>query len=241
MRKFGLIGYPLTHSFSPGYFAQKFAALDIRDATYELYPLPTIEQFPILMQADVIGVNVTIPYKEQVIPYLDQLSTEAEAIGAVNVIHYYQGLLTGYNSDAYGFQAALEPLWARRKKPKSALVLGTGGAAKAVCYVLRKLDIDYQLVSRTHGDLTYEELHVDTIQDHHLIINTTPLGMAPHVDASPPIPYEGLTGDHFCFDLVYNPSETLFLTKAATYGATIKNGYQMLELQADRAWEIWNQ
>lgn len=238
MKKYGLIGYPLSHSFSPGYFAKRFKEEGISDCRYDLYPLQEISQFKDLGMMS--GINVTIPYKEEVIIYLDELSIEAETIGAVNTIKYINGKKIGYNTDAYGFAHTLSPLWAGRKQPDQALVLGTGGAAKAVWYVLDQMGITFKKVSRTKGDITYDKVDKNVIEDHHLIINTTPLGMSPNTDACPNLPYEGITEDHYLYDLVYNPEKTLFLSKGESNGAMIKNGYQMLELQADRSWEIWN-
>jgi len=238
MKQFGLIGYPLSHSFSPGYFAKKFEQLVITDASYDLYPLESIEEFKTI--EGVLGLNVTIPYKEQVIDYLDGLSHEAESIKAVNTIRYVDGKKIGYNTDAYGFEHALTPLWADAKCPTDALVLGTGGAAKAVWYVLEKLGISYQKVSRTIGDLLYKDLDKEVVQAHTLIVNTTPLGMSPNIDSCPDLPYDAISSNHILFDLVYNPEKTLFLQRGEAQGAVIKNGLHMLELQADRSWEIWN-
>jgi len=201
--------------------------------------LEKIEDFEALKADNMTGINVTIPYKEQVIPYLDELSPAAQKIGAVNVIHFQQGKLLGYNSDAYGFEQSVTQMW-RDKQPQKALVLGTGGAAKAVWYVLNKLGIEYLKVSRSKGDVTYSNLTDDIMKTHHLIINTTPLGMSPNIDACPTLPYDQLTDKHMLYDLVYNPELTLFLRKGKEHGATVKNGYDMLELQADRSWEIWN-
>ena len=238
MKKYGLIGYPLSHSFSPGYFAQKFKDEGITDRKYDLYPLQEISEFKNLGLMS--GINVTIPYKEQVMVYLDELSIEAETIGAVNTIKYVNGKKIGYNTDAYGFMHSLSPLWIDRDQPQKALVLGTGGAAKAVWYVLDQLGISFKKVSRTKGDITYKELDKRLIEDHQLIINTTPVGMSPNVDSCPDLPYEGISSDHYLYDLVYNPQKTLFLSKGQANGAVIKNGHEMLELQADRSWEIWN-
>jgi len=185
------------------------------------------------------GLNVTIPYKELVIPFLTGLSQEAQEIGAVNTISIDGAERIGHNTDVYGFEHALVPLWDGREKPKSALVLGTGGAAKAVWYVLEKLNISYLKVSRSRGDLLYEDVDQDVISKHQLIINTTPLGMSPHIDQCPAIPYEALTADHILFDLIYNPEVPLFLKQGEARGATIKNGLEMLELQAEKSWSIW--
>ena len=237
-RKFGLIGYPITHSFSPGYFSHKFESEGILDADYSLYPLSRIEEF--LALKGMTGVNVTIPYKEQVIPYLDNLSKDARAIGAVNTIKYTRtGETCGYNTDCYGFQHSLLGI-NKDKPPRNALVLGTGGAAKAVWYVLNQLEVPFSTVSRSKGDLQYSDLTPTIIADHQLIVNTTPLGMAPKIDACPEIPYEALSSEHILYDLIYNPEKTLFLIKGEASGATIKNGLEMLQLQAEKAWEIWN-
>lgn len=236
MRKFGLIGYPLGHSFSAKYFAEKFRAEGISDCRYDNYPIDNVSKFP----AEIDGFNVTIPYKELIITHLDTLSEEAAQIGAVNCVCNRGGILTGYNTDAYGFETALLELIAT-SRPK-ALVLGTGGAAKAVCYVLRKLGIPYIIVSRTatDGRITYDDLSPETIAANRLIINTTPLGTYPKTEAKPDIPYSAIGPRHMLFDLVYNPSETAFLREGRLRGASIKNGYRMLVMQAEKAWEIWN-
>ncbi len=236
--KLGLIGYPLSHSFSPGYFADKFCTLGLTDADYQAYPIERIEMVRELLDGDMTGLNVTIPYKEQVIPYLDELSDEAEQIGAVNTITIVGGHTTGYNTDVDGFENSLKPCFGD-VLPERALILGTGGASKAVKYVLNRLGISYQMVSRTKGDLTYDEITPEVIAEHHLIVNTTPLGMYPKVDTCPHLPYDYLTPDHILYDLVYNPEKTLFLTRGQEKGSTVKNGHDMLILQAERAWEIW--
>lgn len=236
-KQYGLIGYPLSHSFSPGYFAKKFERLGLSDHRYDLYPLEDISQFTDI--SDVAGLNVTIPYKEQVIPYLDELSDDAKAIGAVNTIKFDGDRRVGYNSDVYGFEQSLIKLWSSAAPPSRGLILGTGGAAKAVRFVLERLDIAYQQVSRSAGDFTYDDLPEEVISTHHLIINTTPLGMSPKVDECPAISYGALTSDHILYDLVYNPAKTLFLRRGEEQGATIKNGLEMLELQAEKSWSIW--
>lgn len=242
---FGLIGKKLGHSFSAEFFNKKFRDEKI-DETYRLFEIPSIEDFPKLLaeNPDLKGLNVTIPYKRDVISFLSGLSVEAKAIGAVNVIKISRGkegiTLTGYNSDSIGFEESLKPLL--NKSIDKALVLGTGGASKAVCYVLRKLGIEPTYVSRTpkEGQLTYKDLNKSIIDSHLLIVNTTPLGMMPEIDTCPPIPYNLLTTRHICYDLVYNPLETLFLKKSKEAGAKIKNGMEMLELQALASWDIWN-
>jgi shikimate dehydrogenase len=241
-RQFGLIGFPLSHSFSKGYFAEKFAREGIVDASYENYPLSLISEFPALCahHPNFFGLNVTIPYKEAVIPFLDDLSDEAKAIGAVNTIHFREGRKIGFNTDAYGFEHSLRPLL--RPHHNRALVLGTGGASKAIVYVLDKMGIAYIQVSRKSGEhtLTYEELNPEIIASHTLIINTSPLGMYPDIDAAPEIPYDSISNDHLLYDLIYNPSVTRFMQKGLDKGAQVKNGLEMLHLQAERAWEIWS-
>lgn len=241
-RSFGLIGYPLSHSFSKRYFTEKWAREVINNCSYELFPLKDIRALPEVISShpNLEGLNVTIPYKEAVIPYLHELTEAAKAVGAVNVITIRKGKLTGYNSDVYGFEETLRPHvqeWHRQ-----ALVLGTGGAAKAVVYVLQQLAINYQLVSRTAGPntLTYQQVTPELLAKTGLIINTTPLGMYPHIDDGPALPYEAVTSRHLFFDLIYNPEKTLFLQRAEQNGASILNGHQMLVLQAEKSWEIWN-
>ncbi len=247
MKRFGLIGFPLTHSFSKKYYDAKMAKERITDIDYQLLSIPSIDEFPGLLRRDpcLMGVNVTIPYKVAVMDYVDYLSPEAQAIGAVNCIRIErpkrgEPVLTGYNTDVYGFMESLKPLL----KPihRKALVLGNGGAAKAVTYALTQLGISYAIVSRTPGagQYAYKQLNASILSDHLLIINTTPLGTYPAVTNCPDIPY-ALVGDgHLLYDLVYNPEETEFLRRGKANGATIKNGLEMLERQAERNWEIWN-
>lgn len=239
--QYGLIGYPLSHSFSPAYFAAKFAQQGI-DAVYDLYPLEDVKELHALVQntPGLKGLNVTIPYKESVIPLLDELDADAKAIGAVNCIKIENGKTTGYNTDAIGFEESLKPLL--RPQHSHALVLGTGGASLAVVTVLKKLGINWRYVSRAKqdGSYTYDELNADILSQYKLIINTTPLGMSPNTDTCPALPYEAIGRDHLLYDLVYNPAETLFLSKGKPQGAAIKNGLEMLELQADASWRIWN-
>lgn len=240
MKLFGLIGYPLSHSFSKRYFTQKFESEKI-DAQYENYPLKAIEEFPALIKNyNLSGINVTIPYKQDVIPYLDSMSEEAKKIGAVNTIQIRDGKLKGNNTDCYGFEQSLLPFL--KPSHKHALVLGTGGASKAVVFVLDKLGIEWKYVSRTKFSnvLTYKEINAEIVKSHPLIINTTPLGMYPNVEECPEIDYDAIGENHLLYDLVYNPEETLFLQKGKSKGATIKNGLEMLHLQAEKAWEIWN-
>ncbi len=238
--KLGLIGYPLSHSFSPTYFAEKFKELNIQDSEYLAYSIDEIDKINEIFNLGVTGLNVTIPYKEQVIAFLDELSAEAAEIGAVNTIKVENSRKVGYNTDVYGFQASLLKQLGDVKIGK-ALILGSGGASKAVRFVLKNMGIDYKIVSRKKNYLNYLNLNNKIIQDHKLIVNTTPLGMYPHVDNCPLIPYEGLTEQHFLYDLVYNPEKTLFLMKGESAGSNIKNGNDMLVLQAEKSWEIWNQ
>ena len=242
MKQFGLIGYPLSHSFSKGYFAEKFAKENIVDCKYDVFPLEKIEDFVELCndKKNLIGLNVTIPYKEKIIPFLDELDETAANIGAVNTIKFSNGKKIGYNSDAYGFEMSLKPLL--KSHHRRALILGTGGASKAVRYVLEKLDIPYQLISRdkNKSNRTYADVSGSLQYDNLLIINTTPLGMHPNVDEYPDINYPFLTDRHLLYDLIYNPEETQFLKEGKQRGAQTKNGLEMLYLQAERSWEIWN-
>jgi shikimate dehydrogenase len=243
-RTFGLIGYPLSHSFSKKYFTEKFVREGINDAHYELFEIKSIEEFPALTQAQtpLVGLNVTIPYKQQVMPYLDYLDEVAEKIGAVNTIKFGKdGQKSGFNSDYYGFKSSLEK-WVDTTEIKEALVLGTGGASKAVIVVLQDLGITPQLVSRTTSGkaISYHNLRQKSLSAYPLIINTTPLGMTPKTDFFPEIDYEQLASAHYCYDLVYNPEATTFMKKAAAQGANTKNGLEMLHLQAEKSWEIWN-
>ena len=243
---YGLIGYPLSHSFSKQYFAQKFAREGIADASYELFPVESINALPQLLQKHptLVGLNVTIPYKQQVMPFLTRLDPVAERIGAVNTIrvHAEASEYVGYNSDYYGFKHSLQQ-WLGGRVIRKALVLGTGGASKAVVCALQDLQIVPTYVSRQAlpGATTYQDLKAKkSLSAYPLIINTTPLGMSPQTDQAPDLDYSQLTADHFCYDLVYNPEETLFMQKATLQGAQTKNGLEMLHLQAEKSWEIWN-
>ncbi len=243
-KQFGIIGYPLSHSFSPGFFTEKFQREGLSSHRYDAFPLASIDLLPQMLaeHPGLCGLNVTIPYKTAVIPFLDDLSEEAAAIGAVNVIKIKNGRLTGYNSDVYGFEQSLRAFLPNPIPPGlQALVLGTGGAAKAVCFALRAMGLASQTITRTPtaDSLAYENISAEILRNHQLIINTTPLGMHPDVNTCPSIPYELLTDEHYCFDLVYNPEKTLFLERAEANGAHIQNGLSMLHLQAERAWEIW--
>ena len=245
MDKYGLIGYPLGHSFSVGYFNEKFSNEHI-NAKYINFEIPSIEDFAEVIESnpELRGLNVTIPYKEQVIPYLDSLSPEANAIGAVNVIRITRKgdktHLKGFNSDVIGFTRSIEPLLERHHK--KALILGTGGASKAVDYGLRSLGIETKFVSRTKrpGFFTYEEITPEIIKDYNIIVNCTPLGMYPNTDICPTLPYEAMDSHNLLYDLLYNPDETLFMQKGKEHGAITKNGLEMLLLQAFASWEFWN-
>jgi shikimate dehydrogenase len=243
MRKYGLIGYPLSHSFSQKYFTDKFQQEGITGCVYENFPLASIDEFAALIQQnpDLNGLNVTIPYKEKVIPFLTAQSNVVKSIGACNCIRIENGELTGHNTDVVGFEESLRPLL--QPHHKKALVLGTGGAAKAVHYVLNKLGISFYEVSRTPANnrqIAYQQVDEAVIKEHEVIINTSPLGMYPKVDECPPLPYGALTSKHYLFDLVYNPAKTLFLQKGEEQGAAIKNGHDMLIIQAEESWRIWN-
>ncbi|MCB0397020.1 MAG: shikimate dehydrogenase [Flavobacteriales bacterium] len=242
MKKYGLIGYPLGHSFSKGYFTEKFEREGMADCEYNNYPIDHIERFPEVLEKepDLKGLNVTIPYKEAVIPYLDELDPVAAQISAVNVIHISSDKkLTGFNSDAYGFQQSLKPLLG--PEHRKALVLGSGGAAKAVLYVLNAMGLDILQVGREAGrdKIAYDQLDERIMKEHLVIINTTPLGMYPEVSACPPIPYQFTGPGHIFFDLIYNPEVTQFMQHGLERHAVAKNGLEMLRLQAEKAWEIW--
>ena len=247
MDRYGLIGYPLGHSFSQKYFTEKFDRESI-DARYDLFPLTKIEEVEQLIDntPGLRGFNVTIPYKQQIIKYLDGMDEEAKAIGAVNVVavrHAADGraILTGHNSDIYGFTESIRPLL--KETDKKALVLGSGGASKAVTYSLKKLGVDTVVVSRhpTAGQMAYADIDAAVLKDYTVVVNASPVGMFPCADECPDIPYNLLTDRHVCFDLVYNPEETLFLKRAAERGASVKNGLEMLHLQAEGAWKMWQQ
>ena len=243
---YGLLGYPLVHSFSQNYFNQKFESENI-DAEYINFEIPDVGMLMevVAENENLNGLNVTIPYKEQVIPFLDEIDPAASEVGAVNVIKFIRGKdglrLKGYNSDIIGFTDSIKSLL--KPHHQSALVLGTGGAAKAVSYSLRKLGLEVQLVSRrkSANTLVYGELTKNDLKNHKVIVNTTPLGMYPNVDTCPDIPYRYLTSQHLCYDLIYNPDETLFLKNSRLAGAQVKNGLEMLLLQAFASYSIWNQ
>ena len=245
MKKLGLLGKNIGYSFSRNYFNTKFKEEGIEGAfSYENFDLENIEEFPSILKKNIglFGINVTIPYKELVIPFLDELSEDAAAIGAVNTIKVSPtGKLTGYNTDYYGFVNSLQPLL--QNHHKKALILGTGGAAKGVMFGLTKLNIESVYVSRDAKEncISYTQINADTFEEYQIIINCTPLGTSPKTELFPDIPYNFFTSNHIAFDLIYNPEKTVFLQKAENQGALIKNGYEMLVFQAEKAWEIWNE
>lgn len=241
-KKYGLIGKDIDYSFSKQYFTQKFEK-ESHNCSYENFDIPDIIHFPEIIrnEKNLCGLNITIPYKEKIFPYLDKLSVKAQKIGAVNCIRFTKkGKIKGYNTDCYGFKKSLKPLLKRHHT--KALILGTGGASKAVAYVLKNLNIEYLYVSRNpqKNILGYEEINEKIINNHTIIINCTPLGTYPDIENFPPLPYQYLNQNHIAFDLIYNPEKTQFLQKASKNGATIKNGYEMLAYQAEKAWKIWN-
>jgi shikimate dehydrogenase len=242
MKLYGLIGRPLTHSFSKKYFTQKFERENIKECRYQNFELQTIEHLPTILKthADLRGLNVTIPYKKDVIPFLDFKNEVVEAIGACNCIKIENGKLHGYNTDVTGFQKSLQTFL--KHHHTKALVLGTGGSSGAVQYALQQLGIGYKLVSRqkTENTLTYKELNAAILKEYTIVINTTPLGMFPNINAAPDLPYQFISSNHLLFDLIYNPEKTLFLQKGEEQGATISNGHAMLLLQAEESWRIWN-
>lgn len=258
MRKFGLIGYPLGHSFSKKYFTEKFEREGLTDCTYELFPLENISDIQELLIAnpDLAGLNVTTPHKIGIMFYLDKVTPDAKAIDAVNCIKVIKQRpveslfagefltkkmrLEGYNTDAYAFEASLKPLL--KKHHNKALILGSGGASRAVAYVLDKLDIDFTIVSRRsiRKQISYAQISPAMMKEYTLIVNATPLGTYPDISSCPDIPYDYVTDRHLLYDLVYNPAETEFLKRGKQKGAAIKNGEEMLYLQAEKSWEIWN-
>ena len=243
MKRYGLIGYPLGHSFSQRYFTEKFEREGIAGCTYENFPIESIDRLDEVLERhpDLCGFNVTIPYKERIIPRLRSMAEEARKIGAVNCVRVTPEGLVGHNTDTYGFRTSLLKLL-DGARPERALVLGTGGASKAVKYVLEQLGIPFDVVSRkaSAGDFTYDELTSETVRTRRLIVNATPLGTFPKTDECPDIPYEAIGETHFLFDLVYNPPLTEFLRRGRQQGAAIANGYDMLVGQAEKAWSIWN-
>ena len=240
--QFGLVGKNISYSFSKGYFGDKFEKLNLKDYSYDNLDFQNIEDFPEFLKQNptISGLNVTIPYKEAIIPFLDKLSKRATEIGAVNTIKITKsGKLKGFNTDYIGFQKSIEPLL--NVNHKKALILGTGGASKAVAYALKQLEIPYLFVSRNDiGDaIGYNQINEKTFEEFQIIINCTPVGTFPNTNTFPEIPYEHFTSNHLAFDLIYNPAETLFLKKAKEQGAIVKNGLEMLTLQAEKSWDIW--
>ena len=250
MRQFGLIGYPLSHSFSQKFFTEKFLQENIVNAKYDNFPIASIESFAGLWKENpnLEGLNVTIPYKKEVIPFLQHSSAVVQEIHACNCIRKFNNELYGYNTDVIGFEKSLLPFL--QPHHTHALILGTGGASAAVQWVLQKLNIQFQLVSRNtntieantemKASLSYDQLAASVIESHTLIINTSPLGMYPNTNEAPPIAYEGITAQHHLYDLVYNPIETLFMKNGLAKGATVQNGLAMLHIQAEESWAIWN-
>lgn len=246
MKKFGLIGYPLSHSFSKNFFSEKFEREGVAGHLYDNYPIDDLEKFPeLLNDQDLIGLNVTIPYKEGIIDYLDEQDDVSREIGAVNTIKIKRSsgklVVKGFNTDAYGFYQAIKPYL--KKHHQSAIILGTGGSSKAVAYVFKQLGIDVMFVSRqpkVKEYLSYLDLCGPVLYNFQIIVNTTPVGMYPNTDQAPDIPYEFVTKNHLLFDLVYNPEKTRFLQQGEAKKAVVVNGLEMLHQQALRAWEIWN-
>ena len=239
--RFGLVGKNISYSFSKGYFKNKFSDLGLEGYSYENFDLQRIEKFPEMLKSnpDLMGLNVTIPYKREVIPYLDDLDAKAQEIGAVNTIQFAGKRLIGHNTDAYGFQKSIEPFL--QPQHTQALILGTGGASKAIAFVFGQLGIGFTYVSRNpdRNQVGYGDLDRPLLHDHPIVVNCTPLGTHPDIARKPNIPYKHLTDQHLLFDLIYNPEKTAFLEEGERRGAQIVNGLRMLQLQADRAWEIW--
>jgi shikimate dehydrogenase len=242
MKRYGLIGYPLTHSLSQQYFTDKFSQEGINDCIYERFSIPSIDDLHTILDThkDLCGFNITIPYKKEVLAFLTERSKAVEEVGACNCVKIEGQNLIGYNTDVIGFENSLIPFL--KPTHNQALVLGTGGAALAIVYVLQKLGIAYKYVSRTaaEGQFSYNDLDASVMELHTLVINTTPLGMFPNIEACPDIPYQLLTPEHHLFDLTYNPAESTFLAKGKQMGATIQNGQQMFVEQAEQSWRIWN-
>ncbi|WP_423127314.1 shikimate dehydrogenase family protein [Gaoshiqia sp. Z1-71] len=249
MKTYGLIGYRLGYSFSKGFFTEKFEKENLKEHEYVNFELDTIDEFPGIFKKNdhIAGLNCTIPYKQQIMPFMDEIDQEAAAVGAINtvkIIHQAGGgmKLKGYNTDVYGFENSLKPML--NEKHNKALILGTGGASKAIKYILGKLGIDYLSASIEaelfDKEIRYEQIDGDLLKEYLIVVHATPLGTFPKIDACPDIPYEKLNKDHVLFDLVYNPEETLFMKKGKEQGATVKNGLEMLHLQAKKSWEIWN-
>lgn len=243
MKRYGLIGKSLSHSFSRKFFTEKFRKENLGDHVYELYELDDISGVKeLLARSDIHGLNVTIPYKTAIIPFLSGLDPRAERIGAVNVVAFRSGGPVGFNSDYHGFRTSLEAWMGSSLKSVQALILGTGGASRAVRVALEDIGVPFRFVSRTPDadQLSYNQLDADIIREHHLIINTTPLGMAPDAGTFPALPYRAMGPNHYLYDLVYNPETTLFMRKGQEAGARTMNGLEMLYLQAEASWSIWN-
>lgn len=242
--KFGLIGKNISYSFSPKYFTEKFSKMGLNDFKYFNFDIPEIEEFPFILyhkEHEFKGLNVTIPYKESIMRYLNEVDDEAKEIGAVNTIKITDdNKLIGYNTDVYGFQKSIEPLL--KLHHKKALILGTGGASKAVGFAFKKMGIEFKFVSRKVSEnvFLYSLLTKEILDEYTIIINCSPVGTHPNVNEAPNIPYQFINEKHLLFDLIYNPAETKFLKEGKSRGATIKNGYDMLELQAEKSWDIWN-
>ena len=243
-KQFGLLGKNISYSFSKKYFTEKFKELQLENYSYKNFDLQKIEDFPMILNENIEfikGFNVTIPYKEEIFKYLDEVDADAKTIGAVNTIKVLDGYrLKGFNTDVFGFENSLKPLL--KGFEKQALILGPGGASKAVAFILGKLNIDYKFVSRNSknkNSISYQELDEDILKQSHIIVNCTPLGTYPNVENFPDIPYQYVSNKHILYDLIYNPEVTSFLQKGKEMGAMIKNGKEMLELQADKSWEIW--
>lgn len=242
-KKFGLLGRNISYSFSVGYFTEKFERENATNCSYQNFDLATLDEFPAVINntPDLKGLNITIPYKKEILPFLEKINKKALEIGAVNTIKITKNKkLKGYNTDYYGFKKAIKPLL--KPHHTKALILGTGGASNAVAFALKKLGISYQYVSRNPIDnqLTYADLDRETFNQYTIIINCTPLGTFPNITDCPPLPYSYFNSKHLAFDLIYNPVETTFLKKAKSFGAATTNGYQMLVFQAEKAWKIWN-
>jgi len=237
MKTYGLIGKNISYSFSRNYFNNKFKNENISNSQYVNFDIDNLSELSNIFNINNYGFNVTIPYKETIIPYLNSLDFHAEQIGAVNIIQIKKGKKIGFNTDWIGFKKSLEPLL--KLHHTKALILGTGGASKAVIYALKQLQIQTLIVSR-NGEITYEDLSEEIIQNHTIIINCTPVGTFPNADSAPEIPYQFITKNHLVYDLIYNPAETLYLKKCKENGAVTKNGLQMLEIQAEESWKIWN-
>ncbi|WDF48639.1 shikimate dehydrogenase [Chryseobacterium sp. KACC 21268] len=237
-QEFGLLGKNISYSFSKKYFEEKFRKLFLKDYSYNFFDIPEIDHLnSVTENPNLVGMNVTIPYKQAIIPFLDELSDEASQIGAVNCVSFQNGKKIGYNTDAFGFEKTL--LINKKEHHKKALILGDGGAAKAVRYILDKHNIEHKTVSRK-SEINFENLSEDLVRDSLVIVQTTPVGTFPNIEDAVPFPFDAITDKHYVIDLIYNPSETAFLRRSAEKGATTLNGFYMLEQQAEKAWEVWN-